>query len=113
MKVETVENNVRYVGLDPMQEVIRTLSDWPSEFERLQRSILELWQACNVSLVHRTYFILLFRGDPMDSIYMEVELRRLFFIKEAFSREGPEVDNGLTVTLASRSSLCLSLSLST
>ncbi|KAL1833788.1 hypothetical protein ACET3Z_003439 [Daucus carota] len=101
LKVETVENNVRYVGLDPMQEVIRTLSDWPSEFERLQRSILELWQACNVSLVHRTYFILLFRGDPMDSIYMEVELRRLFFIKEAFSREGPEVDNGLTVTLAS------------
>lgn len=100
-----VAKNVRDVGLDPMQNVMVTLSDWPLEFERLQRSIIELWQTCNISLVHRTYFILLFKGDSTDSIYMKVELRRLSFVKETFSRENAEVDYGRTLTLASRSSL--------
>lgn len=52
LKVEMIAKNVRDVGLDPMQDVMGTLSDWPLEFERLQKSILELWQICNVSLVH-------------------------------------------------------------
>lgn len=97
--------NVKDVGLDPMQDVMGTLTDWPLEFERQQRSILELWQTCNVSLIHRTYFVLLFKGDPMDSIYMEVELRRLSFLKETFSRGGPAVEDGRALTLASRSFL--------
>lgn len=95
--------NVKDIGLDPMQDVMGTLTDWPLEFERQKRSILELWQTCNVSLIHRTYFVLLFKGDPMDSIYMEVELRRLSFLKETFSRGGPAVEDGRTLTLASRS----------
>ncbi|KAL0693113.1 hypothetical protein Bca4012_060293 [Brassica carinata] len=52
-----------------------------SEFERQQRQIIELWEVCNVPLVHRTYFFLLFKGDPSDYVYMEVELRRLSFLK--------------------------------
>ncbi|WRX14455.1 Kinesin motor domain - like 7 [Theobroma cacao] len=89
------------VGLDPMHEASGTPLDWPLEFERQQRAIFELWQACNVSLVHRTYFFLLFKGDPTDSIYMEVELRRLTFLKETFSQGNQAVEDGRTLTLAS------------
>ncbi|XP_021285681.1 kinesin-like protein KIN-7E isoform X2 [Herrania umbratica] len=89
------------VGLDPVHEAFGTPLDWPLEFERQQRAILELWQACNVSLVHRTYFFLLFKGDPTDSIYMEVELRRLTFLKETFSQGNQAVEDGRTLTLAS------------
>ncbi|XVE94612.1 hypothetical protein REPUB_Repub02eG0023600 [Reevesia pubescens] len=61
------------------------LSSWPSEFEKQQRKIIELWDECNAPLIHRTYFILLFKGDPSDSVYMEVELRRLSFLKNSMS----------------------------
>ncbi|KAJ0830875.1 putative kinesin-like protein [Helianthus annuus] len=37
-------------------------------------------------LIHRTYFFLLFKGDRSDSVYMEVELRRLSFLKNTPSR---------------------------
>ncbi|KAK9082223.1 hypothetical protein Syun_031315 [Stephania yunnanensis] len=60
--------------------------NWPLEFRKQQKDIIALWHACNVSLVHRTYFFLLFKGDPADSIYLEVELRRLSFLKEAFAK---------------------------
>ncbi|XP_042485378.1 kinesin-like protein KIN-7E isoform X2 [Macadamia integrifolia] len=76
---------VKDVGLDPMQDPSESPPSWRLEFERQQREIIELWHACNVSLVHRTYFILLFKGDPTDSIYMEVEIRRLSFLKDTFS----------------------------
>ncbi|KAH8510634.1 hypothetical protein H0E87_008250 [Populus deltoides] len=89
------------IGLDPMHEPLETPRNWPLEFERQQRAILELWQTCNVSLVHRTYFFLLFQGDPTDSIYMEVELRRLSFLKETFSQGNQGVGGGRTLTLAS------------
>ncbi|GAV73357.1 Kinesin domain-containing protein/DUF3490 domain-containing protein [Cephalotus follicularis] len=78
-----------------------TPPDWPLEFGRQQRAIIELWQTCNVSLVHRTYFFLLFKGDPTDSIYMEVEIRRLSFLKETFSQGNQGVEDGQTLTLAS------------
>ncbi|GLT57953.1 hypothetical protein SLA2020_308860 [Shorea laevis] len=55
----------------------------PSEFEMQQRKIIELWDACHVPLIHRTYFFLLFKGDPSDAVYMEVELRRLSFLKNS------------------------------
>ncbi|CAH8382889.1 unnamed protein product [Eruca vesicaria subsp. sativa] len=53
------------------------------EFKRQQSQIIELWGVCNVPLVHRTYFFLLFKGDPSDFVYMEVELRRLTFLKDS------------------------------
>ncbi|KAK8568058.1 hypothetical protein V6N13_105999 [Hibiscus sabdariffa] len=93
--------SMKDVGLDPMHSASSTPLHWPLEFERLQRAILELWQACNVSLVHRTYFFLLFKGDPTDSIYMEVELRRLTFLEETFSGGNQAIEDGRTLTLAS------------
>ncbi|XP_039006997.1 kinesin-like protein KIN-7E isoform X2 [Hibiscus syriacus] len=93
--------SMKDVGLDPMHSASSTPLHWPLEFERPQRAILELWQACNVSLVHRTYFFLLFKGDPTDSIYMEVELRRLTFLKETFSGGNQAIEDGRILTLAS------------
>ncbi|KAM7482664.1 hypothetical protein LguiB_007247 [Lonicera macranthoides] len=93
--------NVKDVGLDPMQDLSEFPLEWPLEFERQQRLILELWETCNVSLVHRTYFFLLFKGDPMDSIYLEVEVRRLSFLKEKFSSRNLTMEDGQTLTLAS------------
>ncbi|KDP27640.1 hypothetical protein JCGZ_19645 [Jatropha curcas] len=95
------KKNAKDVGLDPMSEALETFNDWPLTFERQRREILELWQACNVSLVHRTYFFLLFKGDPTDSIYMEVELRRLSFLTETLSQGNQDLGGGQTFTLAS------------
>ncbi|MBA0614242.1 hypothetical protein Godav_014563 [Gossypium davidsonii] len=101
LEVDESGMSMKGAGLDPMHEASGTPVDWPLEFERLQRAILELWQACNVSLVHRTYFFLLFKGDRTDSIYMEVEIRRLTFLKETFSQGNQAVEDGRTLTLAS------------
>ncbi|KAL0376192.1 UNVERIFIED_CONTAM: putative inactive kinesin-like protein KIN-7B [Sesamum calycinum] len=88
------ESKARDVALDPM-------NDWPLKFEKLQKLIVELWQACNISLVHRTYFILLIKDDFADSIYMEVEYRRLSFLKETFARGNSAIQDGRNLTLAS------------
>ncbi|KAJ1422573.1 P-loop containing nucleoside triphosphate hydrolase [Sesbania bispinosa] len=85
------------VGLDPLQSEEEKHLDWSSEFKRLQREIIELWHACNVSLVHRTYFFLLIKGDPSDSIYMEVELRRLLYLKQTFSQGNHTMEDGRTL----------------
>ncbi|KAL6274056.1 hypothetical protein ACE6H2_024748 [Prunus campanulata] len=95
--------DVKDVGLDPIHSDEESPSMWPSEFNRLQREIIELWDACNVSLVHRTYFFLLFKGDPSDSIYMEVEHRRLSFLKDTFARGNQTLEDGQTITPASSS----------
>lgn len=93
-------NDVKSVALDTSQSPSQTPMSWHFEFERRRKAILELWQACNVSLVHRTYFVLLFKGDPNDSIYMEVEFRRLSFLKEAFSQGNQAIHDGHPITLA-------------
>ncbi|XP_023552338.1 kinesin-like protein KIN-7E [Cucurbita pepo subsp. pepo] len=94
--------NVEDVGVDPIHNDAISPSEWPSEFRRLQKDIIELWHICNVSLVHRTYFFLLFKGgDPADSIYMEVEFRRLSFLRDSFSQGNQTVENGQTLTPAS------------
>ncbi|XXG66104.1 hypothetical protein AAC387_Pa05g3648 [Persea americana] len=99
------EKTNKDVGLDPMRTPSQSPSHWPLEFERQQREIIALWNACNVSLVHRTYFFLLFKGDPADSIYMEVELRRLSFLITMLSQEErlgkPAVEDGHIITNAS------------
>ncbi|KAL3843405.1 hypothetical protein ACJIZ3_000808 [Penstemon smallii] len=88
------EKNAGDVALD-------TIHSWPPKFEKLQKLIVALWESCNVSLVHRTYFILLIKDDFTDSIYMEVEYRRLSFLKETFSKGNSAVQDGRTLTLAS------------
>lgn len=92
------------IGLDPISDPMDSPSRWPHDFEKKQQEIIKLWHECNVSLIHRTYFFLLFKGDPSDSIYMEVELRRLSFLKRTFSQGNPyrtSSDTGRHVTLSS------------
>ncbi|CAM0911728.1 unnamed protein product [Alopecurus aequalis] len=81
----TAVKTVKDVGIDAVPSSIESPSRWPIDFARRQQEIIELWQECNVSLVHRTYFFLLFKGDLADSVYMEVEHRRLSFILSSFS----------------------------
>lgn len=88
--------------MDSTLEAAGSPEEWPLQFKQQQTEILELWEACNVSLFHRTYFFLLFRGDPTDSIYMEVERRRLCFLKGTFHGGNEWVKDAPTVTLASR-----------
>ncbi|XP_062183991.1 kinesin-like protein KIN-7F [Phragmites australis] len=85
---DLAEGTIRSVGLDPIMDALQSPSRWPLEFEKKQQEIIDLWHGCNVSLVHRTYFFLLFKGDPADAIYMEVELRRLSFLKDTYSNRG-------------------------
>ncbi|GAB2279480.1 hypothetical protein Dimus_014119 [Dionaea muscipula] len=83
MKENKPIKNVKSGGLDAQDEL--RVAPWPSDFKKLQREIIDLWHFCNVSLIYRTYFFLVFNDDPADAIYMEVERRRLSFIKDAFS----------------------------
>ncbi|NP_001312129.1 kinesin-like protein NACK2 [Nicotiana tabacum] len=55
---------------------------WHLVFEDQRQQIIMLWHLCHVSLVHRTQFYMLFKGDPSDQIYLEVELRRLTWLDE-------------------------------
>ncbi|KAL8118108.1 kinesin-like protein KIN-7F isoform X2 [Apium graveolens] len=87
--------SVKDVSLDP------EVDDWPLEFKRLQREIVKLWDACNVSLLHRSHFFLLFKGDPGDCVYMEIELQRLSFLKEKISNYNQTTRDGRILTLAS------------
>lgn len=73
------------VGIDSVLYPVESPSRWSFDFERKQQEIIELWHACNVPLVHRTYFFLLFNGDPTDPIYIEVEHRRLSFLQNTSS----------------------------
>lgn len=85
-----------------MQDSLRSPSDWPLEFEAKRRDIIQLWDACNVPLIRRTYFFLLFQGDPADSVYVEVELRRLSFLKSALSHGSKLVIDGQIFTHETR-----------
>ncbi|KAL7617099.1 kinesin-like protein KIN-7G [Lactuca sativa] len=58
-------------------------NDWELLFEEQRRKIIKLWDECNIPLIHRTYFFLLIQGDPSDSVYIEIELRRLSFLQKA------------------------------
>lgn len=84
--------------LEKVQVANGQYSSSSSDFERQQRQIIELWAVCNVPLVHRTYFYLLFKGDPADYVYMEVELRRLTFLKQTISND-PETSRFFPRTL--------------
>lgn len=61
---------------------------WSVVFEDQRKEIIMLWHVCHVSIVHRTQFYLLFKGDPSDQIYMEVELRRLKWLEQHLDEVG-------------------------
>ena len=61
---------------------------WNLMFESQRMQIIMLWHLCHVSIIHRTQFFLLFKGDPADQIYMEVELRRLTWLEQHLAELG-------------------------
>lgn len=61
---------------------------WNMIFREQRQQIIELWDLCHVSIIHRTQFYLLFKGDPADQIYMEVELRRLTWLQQHLAELG-------------------------
>ncbi|KAI3831134.1 hypothetical protein MKX03_029034 [Papaver bracteatum] len=61
---------------------------WKLIFREQRDQIIMLWHLCHVSIVHRTQFYLLFRGDPDDQMYMEVELRRLTWLEQKLAEVG-------------------------
>ncbi|XAR67539.1 Plus-end-directed kinesin ATPase [Bertholletia excelsa] len=63
---------------------------WHVTFKEQRQQIIELWDLCHVSIIHRTQFYLLFKGDPADQIYMEVELRRLTWLQQHLAELGNE-----------------------
>ncbi|TKY44741.1 Kinesin protein NACK1 [Spatholobus suberectus] len=79
---------------------------WQITFKEQRQQILELWDLCYVSIIHRTQFYLLFKGDPADQIYMEVELRRLTWLQQHLAELGnaspaPHVGDEPTISLSS------------
>jgi centromeric protein E len=95
--ISPTEKYEKEIGADSSVTTVESPSRWSINFEKKQKEIIELWQECNVSIVHRTYFFLLFKGDKADNIYLEVEHRRLSFIKSSLSAEGEP-----NATIASR-----------
>ncbi|KAL6545486.1 Kinesin-like protein nack1 [Orobanche gracilis] len=61
---------------------VESPASWQVSFREHRQQIVELWDVCHVSIIHRTQFYLLFKGDPADEIYMEVELRRLAWLQQ-------------------------------
>ncbi|KAL3625265.1 Kinesin-like protein nack2 [Castilleja foliolosa] len=78
------ETNVNEATSDDDAEIITAQSPvtWNVVFEDQRKEIIMLWHVCHVSIVRRTQFYLLFRGDPGDLIYMEVEINRLKWIEQ-------------------------------
>lgn len=66
--------------------VTHSLEGWQSLFQKQRMHIVKLWDICQVSIIHRSQFYLLFKGDPADEVYMEVELRRLTWLQEHFAQ---------------------------
>ncbi|XP_078440592.1 kinesin-like protein KIN-7C [Wolffia australiana] len=100
-----IMSNTRQVGDDRDEGISPNESiSWEEKFEQQRWEIIKLWDMCKVSLLHRTYFFLLFKGDPADSIYMEVELRRMCFLRRVFTEGGVDkalAENGIKITPAS------------
>ncbi|EHA8588473.1 kinesin-like protein KIN-7A [Cocos nucifera] len=61
---------------------------WDSVYKEQMQQIIQLWHICHVSIIHRSQFYLLFKGDRADQIYIEVELRRLTWLQQHFTEVG-------------------------
>lgn len=79
--MELEEANEASSGEDDGEIIGQSPMTWITVFEDQRKEIIMLWHLCHVSIIHRTQFYLLFRGDPCDQIYMEVELRRLKWLE--------------------------------
>ncbi|KAL4012645.1 hypothetical protein IC575_029754 [Cucumis melo] len=61
---------------------------WHLTFREQRQQIIELWDVCYVSIIHRSQFYLLFKGDEADQIYLEVEMRRLTWLHDHLAEFG-------------------------
>ncbi|XP_018440824.1 kinesin-like protein KIN-7A [Raphanus sativus] len=80
----SVENEEKTIEEDEEQSQVA----WHITFIEERQQIIELWHVCHVSIIHRTQFYLLFKGDQADQIYMEVELRRLTWLEQHLAEVG-------------------------
>lgn len=82
------EDESDMVRMDEEREIStpvpQSLENWQLLFQKERMQIAQLWDLCQVSIIHRSQFYLLFKGDPADQVYMEVELRRLAWLQEHF-----------------------------
>lgn len=83
---EEDEDDCAYVDEQITSTTKHMPEDWLSLFQSQRMHIVNLWDVCQVSIIHRSQFFLLFKGDPADEVYMEVELRRLKWLQEHFSQ---------------------------
>ncbi|XP_050219257.1 kinesin-like protein NACK2 [Mercurialis annua] len=85
---QVLELEANETTADEMDNIDESPMPWNLIFEDQRKQIVMLWHLCHVSLIHRTQFYLLFKGDPSDQIYMEVELRRLSWLEQHLSELG-------------------------
>ncbi|KAK4479000.1 hypothetical protein RD792_014509 [Penstemon davidsonii] len=79
---QVLELEANETSSDETEIIEQSPMPWNMMFDNQRKEIIMLWHLCHVSIVHRTQFYLLFRGDPSDQIYMEVELRRLKWLEQ-------------------------------
>ncbi|KAM1479372.1 hypothetical protein ACFX2I_026663 [Malus domestica] len=76
-------------GIDETGNIEESLpGTWELTFEEDRKEIIMLWHQCHASIIHRTQFYLLLKGEPSDQIYMEVKLRRLQWLEQHLSDLG-------------------------
>ncbi|KAK3007046.1 hypothetical protein RJ639_017065 [Escallonia herrerae] len=85
---QVLELEANEVPSDETGTVEHSPMSWHLVFEDQRKQIIMLWHLCHVSIIHRTQFYMLFRGDPADQIYMEVELRRLTWLEHHLAELG-------------------------
>ncbi|KAL8150591.1 hypothetical protein V2J09_020399 [Rumex salicifolius] len=89
LELETNENaGCNIENNEDLTDTQEPVISWAITFREHRQQIIDLWDVCHVSIIHRTQFYLLFRGDPADQIYMEVELRRLTWLQQHLAELG-------------------------
>ncbi|KQK13094.1 kinesin-like protein KIN-7A [Brachypodium distachyon] len=104
LELESNESKPNDTEEDPVENV-PCLQDGPESWDRLfkeqMQHIIHLWDLCHVSIIHRTQFYMLFRGDTSDQIYIEVEVRRLLWLQQHLDEVGEAPADDLAVSRAS------------
>lgn len=88
---EAVEYDAAAEANEDISELQKSPETLHSMIKEQMHQIIQLWDVCHVSIIHRTQFYLLFRGDPADQIYIEVELRRLTWLQQHFTEVGDAI----------------------
>nr|GMD38898.1 kinesin-like protein NACK1 [Ipomoea batatas] len=90
---------------ESIPEIQESPASWHITFREQMQQIIDLWDVCFVSIIHRSQFYLLFKGDSADQIYIEVEMRRLTWLQQHLAELGnaspAQLGNEPTVSLSS------------